>query len=164
MNEPTLLVFANIPFAALGRIVLLWLRGIPFSIFAGVKFIALFGVAVLSGLVLVSFCLHLQERGMDPRQAIAEAASIRLRPVLMTALVAAIGFVPMGPVQARGAEVQRPLATVVIGGLISATAVTLRVFPAVYALAHRRSGKGISGGGEPRSLVQVEGWRPANVN
>ena len=160
--KPALLVFANIPFAAVGGIALLWLRGIPFSISAGVGFIALFGVAVLNGLVLVSFCLHLQERGMDPRQAIAEAASLRLRPVLMTALVAALGFVPMALSQAPGAEVQRPLATVVIGGLISATALTLLLFPAVYALAHRRSGKGTSGGGEPRSRVQVDGSRPAN--
>jgi cobalt-zinc-cadmium resistance protein CzcA len=135
--KPALLVFANVPFAAVGGVLALWLRGIPFSISAGVGFIALFGVAVLNGLVLVSFCLHLQEGGTPPRQAIAEAAQLRLRPVLMTALVAALGFVPMALSGAPGSEVQRPLATVVIGGLITATALTLLLFPAVYALAHR---------------------------
>jgi cobalt-zinc-cadmium resistance protein CzcA len=117
------------------------LRGIPFSTSAGVGFIALFGVAVLNGLVLVSFCLHLQEGGTPPRQAIAEAAQLRLRPVLMTALVAALGFVPMALSRAPGSEVQRPLATVVIGGLVTATALTLLLFPAVYALAHRAAQK-----------------------
>ena len=137
-TKPALLVFANIPFAAIGGVLALWLRDIPFSISAGVGFIALFGVAVLNGLVLVSFCLHLQEKGAAPRQAIAEAAELRLRPVLMTALVAAFGFVPMAVSHAPGSEVQRPLATVVIGGLITATALTLLLFPAVYALAHRK--------------------------
>jgi len=135
--KPALLVFINIPFAAIGGILLLWLRGIPFSISAGVGFIALFGVAVLNGLVLVSFCLHLQATGVPARQAIMEAATLRLRPVLMTAFVAALGFLPMALSRAPGAEVQRPLATVVIGGLFSATALTLLLFPAVYALAHR---------------------------
>jgi heavy metal efflux system protein len=96
--KPALLVFANVPFAAVGGVLALWLRGIPFSISAGVGFIALFGVAVLNGLVLVSFSLHLQAGGTPPRQAIAEAAELRLRPVLMTAFVAALGFVPDGPV------------------------------------------------------------------
>jgi len=135
--KPALLVFVNVPFAAIGGLLALWARDIPFSISAGVGFIALFGVAVLNGLVLVSFCLHLQEDGTSPRQAIAEAAELRLRPVLMTALVAALGFVPMALSRAPGSEVQRPLATVVIGGLITATALTLLLFPAVYALAHR---------------------------
>jgi len=135
--KPALLVFANVPFAAVGGVLALWLRGIPFSISAGVGFIALFGVAVLNGLVLVSFCLHLQDAGTPPREAIAQAAELRLRPVLMTALVAALGFVPMALSRAPGSEVQRPLATVVIGGLITATALTLLLFPAVYALAHR---------------------------
>jgi len=135
--KPALLVFANIPFAAVGGVLALWLRGIPFSISAGVGFIALFGVAVLNGLVLVSFCLHLQDAGTPPRQAIAQAAELRLRPVLMTALVAALGFIPMALSRAPGSEVQRPLATVVIGGLMTATALTLLLFPAVYALAHR---------------------------
>ena len=136
--KPALLVFANIPFAAVGGVLALWVRGIPFSISAGVGFIALFGVAVLNGLVLVSFCLHLQERGARPAEAIAQAAGLRLRPVLMTALVAAFGFVPMALSHAPGSEVQRPLATVVIGGLVSATALTLLLFPAVYAVAHKR--------------------------
>ena len=136
--KPALLVFINIPFAAIGGVLLLWLRGIPFSISAGVGFIALFGVAVLNGLVLVSFCLHLEAKGTTPREAIAHAAEMRLRPVLMTALVAALGFVPMALSRAPGSEVQRPLATVVIGGLITATALTLLLFPSVYALAHRR--------------------------
>jgi len=138
--RPALLVFTNVPFAAVGGVLALWLRGIPFSISAGVGFIALFGVAVLNGLVLVSFCLHLQEEGASPKDAIAKAAELRLRPVLMTALVAALGFLPMALSRAPGSEVQRPLATVVIGGLITATALTLLLFPAVYALAHRRRG------------------------
>src|SRR5580765_3800645 len=136
--KPALLVIINIPFAAIGGVLLLWLRGIPFSISAGVGFIALFGVAVLNGLVLVSFCLQLQEKGTSPPDAIAQAAELRLRPVLMTALVAALGFVPMALSRAAGSEVQRPLATVVIGGLVTATALTLLLFPAVYTLAHRR--------------------------
>jgi len=137
--KPALLVFANIPFAAVGGVAALWLRDIPFSISAGVGFIALFGVAVLNGLVLVSFCIQLQEAGARPDQAIARAAELRLRPVLMTALVAALGFVPMALSRAPGSEVQRPLATVVIGGLVTATALTLLLFPAVYALAHPRA-------------------------
>jgi cobalt-zinc-cadmium resistance protein CzcA len=140
--KPAILVFANIPFAVVGGVLALWIRQLPFSISAGVGFIALFGVAVLNGLVLVSFCLHLQEGGSTPRQAIAHAAEMRLRPVLMTALVAALGFIPMALSHAPGSEVQRPLATVVIGGLLTATALTLLLFPAVYALAHRRA-KGV---------------------
>ena len=143
--KPAVLVFFNVPFAAVGGIVLLWLRGIPFSISAGVGFIALFGVAVLNGLVLVSFCRQLEAGGTPPREAIAAAATLRLRPVLMTAFVAALGFLPMALSRAPGAEVQRPLATVVMGGLVSATALTLLLFPAVYALAHR----GRSKRGEP---------------
>lgn len=135
--RPALLVFVNVPFAAVGGIGLLWARGLPFSISAGVGFIALFGVAVLNGLVLVSFCLQLQAQDTPPGQAIADAATLRLRPVLMTAMVAALGFLPMALSHAPGSEVQRPLATVVIGGLITATALTLLLFPAVYQLAHR---------------------------
>ncbi|MES1255020.1 MAG: CusA/CzcA family heavy metal efflux RND transporter [Acidobacteriota bacterium] len=136
--KPAVLVFANVPFSAVGGVLALWARDIPFSISAGVGFIALFGVAVLNGLVLVSFCQQLEAKGADPRQAIAEAAKLRLRPVLMTAFVAALGFVPMALSRSPGSEVQRPLATVVIGGLITATALTLLLFPAVYALAHRK--------------------------
>jgi cobalt-zinc-cadmium resistance protein CzcA len=135
--KPALLIFLNIPFAAVGGILFLWLREIPFSISAGVGFVALFGVAVLNGLVLVTFSLHLQATGTPVREAISRAAELRLRPVLMTALVAVLGFVPMALSTAPGSEVQRPLATVVIGGLISATALTLLLFPAVYAVSHR---------------------------
>jgi len=127
-----LLIFLNIPFAIIGGVVALWMRSIPFSISAGVGFIALFGVAVLNGLVLVSFARHLEEGGMDHVEAIRQAAERRLRPVLMTALVAALGFVPMALSTAPGSEVQRPLATVVIGGLITATLLTLFVLPVVY--------------------------------
>jgi cobalt-zinc-cadmium resistance protein CzcA len=139
--RPAAVIFLNVPFAAVGGVLFLWLRGLPFSISAGVGFVALFGVAVLNGLVLVSFALHLQEMGTGVEEAIAQAAELRLRPVLMTALVAALGFVPMALSRAPGSEVQRPLATVVIGGLLSATALTLLLFPAVYALAHRVQGR-----------------------
>jgi cobalt-zinc-cadmium resistance protein CzcA len=136
--KPALLVFANIPFAAVGGVLALWVRDLPFSISAGVGFIALFGVAVLNGLVLVTFCLHLEQSGEPPDRAIEHATELRLRPVLMTALVAALGFLPMALSHAPGSEVQRPLATVVIGGLVSATALTLLLFPAVYRLANRK--------------------------
>ncbi|MEY4579540.1 MAG: hypothetical protein RL701_4243 [Pseudomonadota bacterium] len=128
-----LLIFLNVPFAVIGGVAALWLRDIPFSISAGVGFIALFGVAVLNGLVLVSFARHLEEQGRDHIEAIREAAELRLRPVLMTALVASLGFVPMALSTAPGSEVQRPLATVVIGGLVSATLLTMFVLPVVYA-------------------------------
>lgn len=137
-GKPALLIFLNIPFAVIGGVFALALRGMPFSISAGVGFIALFGVAVLNGLVLVSFARQLEATGRSAHDAITEAARLRLRPVLMTALVAALGFVPMALSTAPGSEVQRPLATVVIGGLISATFLTLLLFPAVYSLAHRR--------------------------
>ena len=136
--KPALLIFLNIPFAVIGGVFALAIRGMPFSISAGVGFIALFGVAVLNGLVLVSFGRQLETAGRAPHEAIAEAAQLRLRPVLMTALVAALGFIPMALSSAPGSEVQRPLATVVIGGLVSATLLTLLLFPAVYSLVHRR--------------------------
>ncbi|MEY4508652.1 MAG: hypothetical protein RLZZ450_774 [Pseudomonadota bacterium] len=128
-----LLIFLNVPFAIVGGVVALWLRDIPFSISAGVGFIALFGVAVLNGLVLVSFARHLEEQGRSRIDAIREAAELRLRPVLMTALVASLGFFPMALSTAPGSEVQRPLATVVIGGLLSATLLTMFVLPVLYA-------------------------------
>jgi cobalt-zinc-cadmium resistance protein CzcA len=140
-GKPALLIFLNIPFAIIGGVFALALRGMPFSISAGVGFIALFGVAVLNGLVLVSFARQLEAGGCSPREAIAKSARLRLRPVLMTALVAALGFVPMALSTAPGSEVQRPLATVVIGGLVSATLLTLLLFPAVYSLAHRNRTK-----------------------
>ena len=128
-----LIIFLNVPFAIAGGAVALWARGIPFSISAGIGFIALFGVAVLNGLVLISFAKHLEERGMRHVEAVKEAAEERLRPVLMTALVAALGFIPMAFSRDPGSEVQRPLATVVIGGLLSATLLTLFVLPVVYS-------------------------------
>ncbi len=137
-GKPALLIFLNIPFAIIGGVFALALRGMPFSVSAGVGFIALFGVAVLNGLVLASFARQLEAAGRSAHEAITEAARLRLRPVLMTAFVAALGFVPMALSTAPGSEVQRPLATVVIGGLISATLLTLLLFPAVYSLAHRR--------------------------
>ncbi len=128
-----LLIFLNVPFAIVGGVVALWARGIPFSISAGVGFIALFGVAVLNGLVLISFARDLEAAGASHVEAITRAAEARLRPVLMTALVASLGFLPMALSTAPGSEVQRPLATVVIGGLLSATLLTLFVLPALYA-------------------------------
>ncbi|CAN5181321.1 CusA/CzcA family heavy metal efflux RND transporter [soil metagenome] len=137
-GKPALLIFLNIPFAIIGGVLALALRGLPFSISAGVGFIALFGVAVLNGLVLVTFTRQLEAAGQSAHEAIADAARLRLRPVLMTALVAALGFIPMALSTAPGSEVQRPLATVVIGGLVSATFLTLVLFPAVYSLAYRK--------------------------
>ncbi|MET0322219.1 MAG: CusA/CzcA family heavy metal efflux RND transporter [Duganella sp.] len=131
-----LLVFSGIPFALTGGIAALALRGIPLSISAAVGFIALSGVAVLNGLVLISFIRKLREDGRTVEQAIREGARGRLRPVLMTALVASLGFIPMAIATGTGAEVQRPLATVVIGGILSSTALTLLVLPLLYRLAH----------------------------
>jgi cobalt-zinc-cadmium resistance protein CzcA len=128
------LVFVNVPFAIVGGVVALAVRHMPFSISAGVGFIALFGVAVLNGLVLVSFARTLESEGMPHGEAIVKAAELRLRPVLMTALVASLGFLPMALSTAPGAEVQRPLATVVIGGLVTATLLTMFLLPVLYAL------------------------------
>ncbi|WP_122677475.1 CusA/CzcA family heavy metal efflux RND transporter [Pseudomonas viridiflava] len=133
-----LLVFTGIPFALTGGVMTLWLRDIPLSISAGVGFIALSGVAVLNGLVMISFIRNLREEGRSLHDAITEGALTRLRPVLMTALVASLGFIPMALATGTGAEVQRPLATVVIGGILSSTALTLLVLPALYQWAHRR--------------------------
>ena len=133
-----LIVFTGIPFALTGGILALWMRGIPLSISAAVGFIALSGVAVLNGLVMISFIRNLREGGATLDQAIVEGALTRLRPVLMTALVASLGFVPMAIATGTGAEVQRPLATVVIGGILSSTALTLLVLPILYRLAYRR--------------------------
>lgn len=133
-----LLVFTGIPFALTGGVLALWSRGIPLSISAGVGFIALSGVAVLNGLVMISFIRNLREEGRSLAEAINEGALTRLRPVLMTALVASLGFIPMALATGTGAEVQRPLATVVIGGILSSTALTLFVLPALYQWAHRR--------------------------
>ncbi|AYR26524.1 CusA/CzcA family heavy metal efflux RND transporter [Herbaspirillum rubrisubalbicans] len=131
-----MLVFTGIPFALTGGILALAMRGIPMSISAAVGFIALSGVAVLNGLVMISFIRSLREEGRSLDDAIDEGAMTRLRPVLMTALVASLGFVPMALATGTGAEVQRPLATVVIGGILSSTALTLLVLPLLYKLAH----------------------------
>ncbi|MBT9505002.1 MAG: CusA/CzcA family heavy metal efflux RND transporter [Burkholderiaceae bacterium] len=132
-----LLVFTGIPFALTGGILALWLRDIPMSISAAVGFIALSGVAVLNGLVMISYIRSLREDGTPLDAAIREGALTRLRPVLMTALVASLGFIPMAIATGTGAEVQRPLATVVIGGILSSTLLTLLVLPILYRLAHR---------------------------
>ncbi len=134
-----LLIFLNVPIAATGGIAALTLRGLPFSISAAIGFIATFGIAILNGVVLMSYVLSEQGQGLDPKKAAREAALIRLRPVLTTALVASLGFVPMAVSTGAGAEVQRPLATVVIGGLIVATLLTLVLLPSVYPLAHKWS-------------------------
>jgi cobalt-zinc-cadmium resistance protein CzcA len=133
-----LLVFSGIPFALTGGLVALWLRDIPMSISAAVGFIALSGVAVLNGLVMIAFIRSLRDKGMLLDKAIVEGALTRLRPVLMTALVASFGFVPMAIATGTGAEVQRPLATVVIGGILSSTMLTLLVLPILYQLAHHK--------------------------
>jgi heavy metal efflux system protein len=132
------IVFSGVPLALTGGVAALALRGIPMSISAGVGFIALSGVAVLNGVVMLSFIKDLRERGMDLDAAIREGALTRLRPVLMTALVASLGFVPMALNVGAGSEVQRPLASVVIGGIISSTILTLIVLPALYRLIHGR--------------------------
>ncbi len=131
------LVFTGVPMALTGGVAALWVRGIPLSISAGVGFIALSGVAVLNGLVMISFIRKLREEGVALDAAILEGASTRLRPVLMTALVASVGFLPMAIAMGTGAEVQRPLATVVIGGILSSTALTLLVLPVLYRIFHR---------------------------
>ncbi|MGV3527182.1 MAG: efflux RND transporter permease subunit [Candidatus Sericytochromatia bacterium] len=133
-----LVVFSGVPLALTGGVFLLWLRGIPLSITAAVGFIALSGVAVLNGLVMISFITALRQAGRPLGEAIREGALTRLRPVLMTALVASLGFVPMALATGTGSEVQRPLATVVIGGILSSTLLTLFVLPVLYSLLHGR--------------------------
>jgi len=128
-----LLVFTAVPLALTGGVAALWLRDMPFSVSAAVGFIALSGVAVLNGLVMLTFIRQLFQHGASKHEAIMHGALTRLRPVAMTALVASLGFVPMAIATGTGAEVQKPLATVVIGGLISATLLTLLVLPALYA-------------------------------
>jgi cobalt-zinc-cadmium resistance protein CzcA len=130
--RPALLIYLNIPVAASGGIIALFLRGMPFSISAGIGFIALFGVAVMNGLVMVTLINKLRADGASLHEAVVNGAMARLRPVLMTALVASLGFVPMALSTSAGAEVQRPLATVVIGGLATSTLLTLFVLPALY--------------------------------
>ncbi|MDP7040465.1 MAG: CusA/CzcA family heavy metal efflux RND transporter [Myxococcota bacterium] len=136
--KDSLLVFSGVPLALTGGVAALWLRDIPLSISAGVGFIALSGVAVLNGLVIITVINRLINDGMALEKAIREGALTRLRPVLMTALVASLGFVPMAIATGTGAEVQRPLATVVIGGILSSTILTLVVLPGLYRLFHRK--------------------------
>lgn len=140
----TLMVFTAIPLSAIGGILALWLRGMPFSISAGVGFIALFGVVVLNGLVLINQFNSFEREGMaDVKQRVVEGCMLRLRPVIMTALVASLGFLPMALSRGDGAEVQRPLATVVIGGLMTATILTLFVLPGIYqTLKTNKAAKG----------------------
>jgi cobalt-zinc-cadmium resistance protein CzcA len=133
-----LIVFSAVPLALTGGVVALWLRGIPFSVSAAVGFIALSGIAVLNGLVMLTYIRQLMAKGHEKADAIFTGALTRLRPVAMTALVASLGFVPMALATGTGAEVQRPIATVVIGGLVSATLLTLFVLPALYALFGRK--------------------------
>ncbi|HIQ23036.1 MAG TPA: efflux RND transporter permease subunit [Planctomycetes bacterium] len=128
----TALIYLNVPIAATGGILLLWLRGMPFSISAGVGFIALFGIAVMNGVVLVEHIRDLRRTGADVSHAVYQGAMDRVRPVLMTATTDALGFLPMAISTGAGAEVQRPLATVVIGGVITSTLLTLLVLPAIY--------------------------------
>lgn len=135
--KDALIVFSGVPLALTGGVIALALRGIPLSISAGVGFIALSGVAVLNGLVMIAFIRKLREQGDPLDSAIVDGALGRLRPVLMTALVASLGFVPMALNVGAGSEVQRPLATVVIGGIVSSTLLTLLVLPALYRWLHR---------------------------
>ena len=138
--KQALLIYTGIPFAVVGGVFALLLRGMPFSISAGVGFIALFGVAVLNGVVMVSYINRLRDEGKPVAFAVREGAMTRLRPVLMTALVASLGFIPMALATSAGAEVQRPLATVVIGGLITSTLLTLLILPTLYAWFEKEKG------------------------
>jgi heavy metal efflux system protein len=133
-----LLVYSGIPLAVTGGIFALWMRSMPFSISAAVGFIALSGVAVLNGVVMISYFNQLREQGKDVRSAVSEGSLTRLRPVLMTAAVAAFGFIPMALSTSAGAEVQRPLATVVIGGILSSTFLTLVLLPVLYEWVERK--------------------------
>ncbi|PXX38464.1 MULTISPECIES: efflux RND transporter permease subunit [Burkholderia] len=162
-----LLVFTGIPFALSGGVVSLWLRGIPLSITAAVGFIALSGVAVLNGLVMISFIRNLRDEGTPLDAAVREGALTRLRPVLMTALVASLGFLPMAFATGTGAEVQRPLATVVIGGILSSTALTLLVLPVLYRVSHAVSWRAALldsfGGGVGAGLLRRLGFFKGNA-
>ena len=133
----SLLIILNVPFAVVGGIAALWLRGLNLSLSAAIGFIALFGVAVLNGVVMIAYINKLREEGFTVRDAVREGARVRLRPVLMTALVASLGFIPMAVSTNPGAEVQRPLATVVIGGLVTSTLLTLLVLPVIYRMFER---------------------------
>jgi cobalt-zinc-cadmium resistance protein CzcA len=155
-------VFTGVPFAAVGGVVALWLRDMPLSISAAVGFIALSGVSVLGDMVLVTTIRQMLDAGLPLRRAVEEAALTRLRPVLMTALVAGLGFLPMALSTGMGAEVQRPLATVVIGGVITSTVLTLFVLPVLYTfvgargaarVARPESANGVDGNGQATHFV-----------
>ncbi|MFM8394950.1 MAG: efflux RND transporter permease subunit, partial [Acidobacteriota bacterium] len=133
----SLIIILNVPFAAVGGIAALWLRGLNFNLSGSIGFIALFGVAVLNGVVMISYFNKLRDEGWSIREAVREGARTRLRPVLMTALVAGLGFIPMAISTNPGAEVQRPLATVVVGGLVTSTFLTLFVLPLIYLIFER---------------------------
>ena len=150
-------IFCAVPVAASGGVAALALRGMPFSIAAGVGFVALFGVAVLNGLVWVSGAEHARQEGMSPREASLLTAEVRIRPVLMTALVASLGFLPMAMATSAGAEIQRPLATVVIGGIVTSTLLTALVIPAIYPWFVPRFVPRL----EPTSAPDVAGHRNA---
>ena len=150
-----LLIIANIPFAMIGGIVALALTGIPLSVSAAIGFIALFGQAVLNGVVMVTYYNQLREGGMAVNDAVMEGSLTRLRTVLMTAMLAMLGLLPMALSHAIGAETQRPLAVVVIGGLVSATLLTLLVLPTLYAWAARKDPPVAQGGlAEPADAQQ----------
>jgi cobalt-zinc-cadmium resistance protein CzcA len=137
-GRQSLLVMLNVPFALVGGIAALWLRGLNLNLSAAVGFIALFGIAVLNGVVLITYLNQLRDDGRPLNEAVREGSEIRLRPVLMTALVASFGFIPMAVSTSPGSEVQRPLATVVIGGLMTSTVLTLIVLPLLYEWLEER--------------------------
>jgi len=137
--KDALIIFTGVPLALTGGVLALWFRDMPLSISAGVGFIALSGVAVLNGLVMLAFIRDLWHETGNLLTSVVDGALIRLRPVLMTALVASLGFIPMALNTGTGAEVQRPLATVVIGGIISSTLLTLFVLPVLYHWVHRHN-------------------------
>ena len=135
------MIFVCVPLAAVGGVAALWLRGLPFTIPAAVGFVALSGIAVLNGIMLLSFINLLRRQGRALRPAVVEGTLTRLRPLLMTALVASLGFLPMALSTGPGAEVQRPLATVVIGGILTSTLLTLLVLPVIYDWIEGRNSK-----------------------
>ncbi|QDK80052.1 CusA/CzcA family heavy metal efflux RND transporter [Spirosoma sp. KCTC 42546] len=153
-----LMIFSAIPLSAIGGVLALWVRGMPFSISAGVGFIALFGIAVLNGIVLISYFNQLAEEGItDVVERVKAGTAVRFRPVVMTAAVASLGFLPMALSSSAGAEVQKPLATVVIGGLVSATLLTLVVLPVLYSLVTSRSVRRRESGRQPTVLQSLAG-------
>lgn len=151
----SLLVLTNLPFAAVGGILALWIRGLHLSVSASIGFIALFGVAVLNGLVLLTTIQRTRQKGATAENAALEGARERLRPVLMTALVASVGFIPVALSHGTGAEVQRPLATVVIGGLVTSTLLTLLVLPTLYSWIEGRSERRAIAGAERNPSLAI---------